>query len=54
MREGMKYFTDIEFPLVAMIIFVVIFIATVIMQQKLYSTKKIEQISNLPFEGESE
>lgn len=54
MREGMKYFTDIEFPLIAMVIFVVVFIATLIMQQKLYSSKKIEQISNLPFEGDAE
>lgn len=54
MREGMKYFTDIELPLIALMIFVTVFVLTLIMQQKLYSQKKIEQIVNLPFEGDAE
>lgn len=54
MREGMKYFTDIELPLIALIIFVTIFLLTIFIQQKLYSRQKIEQIANLPLEGDAE
>ncbi len=54
MREGMKYFTDIELPLIALMIFVTVFILTLVVQQKLYSPNKIHRIANLPFEGEAE
>lgn len=53
MREGMKYFTETNFPILGLVLFVLAFVFIVIIQ-KMYSDEKIEKIANIPLRGDAE
>jgi cytochrome c oxidase cbb3-type subunit IV len=52
MREGLKYFTDVHLTLLAMMIFLCFFTATLIWVYRRSSTELYKQLSQLPLEDQ--
>ncbi len=52
MSQGLKFFTDIEWPLLALIIFIVGFFALIYIQVKLTGDETLKKIERLPLEGD--
>lgn len=53
MKEGRAYFTDIQWPMIGLVIFFLVFAVMVFFQQKQYQPKDLKRIESLPFEGEN-
>lgn len=49
---GLSFFTDTHLTLMGLIIFFVLFIAILFLQLKLHTPSKLQQIKNLPLEGD--
>ncbi len=52
MKEGMSYFTDIQWPLAGLILFIGCFVALVLLQQKFYRNEDIAVFERMPLEGD--
>ena len=53
MKEGLRYFTDIHWPLIGLILFFATFAILIVMHTRLYRADVAKKLSQLPFEGES-
>ena len=51
-QEGLAFFTDIQWPMVGLVIFVTAFMVLIVLQYMQYQKDTVKRIENLPFEGE--
>ncbi len=49
---GLKFFTDIHWTLIGLIIFVTCYVVLMALQQRQFKKDDIKRIEQLPFEGE--
>ena len=52
MSQGLKFFTDLEWPIFALIIFIVGFFTLIFIQIKLSGDDNLKKIERLPLEGD--
>ena len=53
MSQGLKFFTDIEWPIIALVIFVVGFAVLIFIQVRLTGQDTFKKLERLPLEGDS-
>jgi len=51
-REGMAFFTDINWPLAGLVIFFTLFIVLMVMLVRQYDKSKVEMMEKMPLGGD--